>query len=462
MANSAISTKQLRSRIRGRAFEPGDPDYDEMRKVFVGGVDKHPAVIVRVADAADVARCVDVAREDGFELAVRSGGHSASGYGVTEGGIVIDLRDLRNLAVNVDDGSAWADAGLTARDYSEATHAYGLATGFGDTGSVGIGGLTVGGGIGLLSRKYGLTVDDLIAAEVVTADGQIRRADAQTNPELYWAIRGGGGNFGVSTRFEFRLHQVGTVLGGLLILPATAETITSFVAAAEAAPDELTTIANVMPAPPLPFIPAEHRGKIVILATVVYDGAIDVGQHVLATIRSAVRPIADLIRPMQYPEIFPPDIPDFHPMGATRNMYLDTVDHRAAEVIMQYLETSTAVQRAAQIRVLGGAIARVPNEATAYAHRTRRILVNVAAAYSHIHEAATHQAWADAFWQALRSGQTGAYVNFLGSDGTARIHEAYPGQTWERLTRIKARYDPTNLFHLNQNVTVDSGQHPAA
>ena len=453
MATSAITTKQLRSLIRGRVIEPGDPDYDEMRKVFVGGVDKHPAFVVRVADAADVARSVDVAREHGFELAVRGGGHSASGYGVTEGGIVIDLRDMRSLAVNVDDGTAWADAGLTARDYSAAAHEHGLATGFGDTGSVGIGGLTVGGGIGLLSRKYGLTIDDLLAAEVVTADGQIRRADAQTNPELYWAVRGGGGNFGVATRFRFRLHQVGTVLGGLLILPATAETIASFVAAADAAPDELTTIANVMPAPPLPFVPAEHRGKMVILASVVYAGAIDAGQHAVTTIRSVATPIADLVRPMEYPEIYPPDIPDFHPIGASRNMYLDAIDHRAAEVIMHYLETSTAVQRAAQIRVLGGAIARVPDEATAYAHRSRRILVNVAAAYSHADEAGTHQAWADAFWQALRSGQSGAYVNFLGSDGAVRLQEAYPGQTWERLIRIKARYDPTNLFHLNQNVT---------
>jgi FAD/FMN-containing dehydrogenase len=204
---------------------PDDPSYDQARAVFYGKFDRRPAVIVRAADASEVAQVVALARETGLELAVRSGGHSLAGHGVSEGGIVLDLSAMRALDIDAEGRTAWAQTGLTAGQYTTAAGAYGLATGFGDTGSVGIGGITLGGGVGYLVRKHGLTIDQLLAAELVTADGRLLRVDAETHPELFWAIRGGGGNFGVATRFQFRLHPVDTIVGGMLVLPATPEVI---------------------------------------------------------------------------------------------------------------------------------------------------------------------------------------------------------------------------------------------
>src|ERR1041384_3739013 len=259
---NTISIAQLRTEFKDRVFAPGDAEYDKARTLFYGGMDRHPAVIIRVKDVDDVVRVVKIARETGLPLAVRSGGHSVAGHSIADNGIVLDLSGMRDLQIDVDGQTAWAEAGLTAGAYTTAAAAHGLATGFGDTGSVGIGGLTTGGGVGYLVRKYGLTIDDLLAAEVVTADGQRLRVDADTNLDLFWAIRGGGGNFGVVTRFQFRLHKVDSVYGGMLFLPATADVIASFMSLAESAPEELSAIANVMPAPPMPFLPAEYHGKL--------------------------------------------------------------------------------------------------------------------------------------------------------------------------------------------------------
>jgi FAD/FMN-containing dehydrogenase len=239
----SLSIDRLRTDLRGDVLAPGDPGYDEARTVFPGNVDRHPAVVVRPIDAEEVSAVVSVARETGLELAVKSGGHSGPGFGVSDGGIVLDLSAMKGLDIDADGRSAWAETGLTAGEYPTAAGAHGLATGFGDTGSVGIGGITLGGGIGFLVRKHGLTIDDLLAAEVVTADGRLLHVDENTHPDLFWAIRGGGGNFGVATRFRFRLHDVPSIVGGILMLPATPEVIASFVAEAEAAPDELSTIA---------------------------------------------------------------------------------------------------------------------------------------------------------------------------------------------------------------------------
>ena len=275
--SSPLSIPKLREDLTGRVIAPDDPEYDEARTVFVGGIDRRPAVIVRVANAADVSRVVSLARETGLELAVRSGGHSMP-ICVSDGGIVLDLSDMKAMDIDVEGRTAWAETGLTAGEYTTAAAAHGLATGFGDTGSVGIGGITLGGGVGFLVRKYGLTIDDLLAAEIVTADGELLQVDAETHPDLFWAIRGGGGNFGVATRFQFRLHEVGTIVGGMLILPATPEVIASFIAEAEAAPEELSTIANVMPAPPMPFVPEEQHGKLVIMALMAYAGDAEDGR----------------------------------------------------------------------------------------------------------------------------------------------------------------------------------------
>jgi hypothetical protein len=451
--SATVAIPQLRAVLNGRVITPEDAGYDEARTVFYGGIDRRPAVIVRVADATDVSRVVSLARESGLELAVRSGGHSLAGHSTTDGGILLDLSEMKNLEIDVEGRTAWAETGLTAGEYTTAVGAHGLATGFGDTGSVGIGGITLGGGVGYLVRKHGLTIDDLLAAEVVTADGELLRVDAESHPDLFWAIRGGGGNFGVATRFHYRLHEVSTIVGGMLILPATPEVIASFVAEAEAAPEELSTIANVMPAPPMPFVPAEMHGRLIIMALMAYAGEVEAGERAIAPFRALATPIADMVKPMPYPEIYPPEEGDFHPTAVARTMFVNTIDHDVAQTIVEYLRASDASMRAAQIRVLGGAMARVSAEATAFAHRNSPIMVNVAAFYEGPEDRAGREAWVTDFAAALRQqGEGGAYVGFLGEEGEGRIHEAYPGSTFERLAEIKERYDPTNLFRLNQNI----------
>jgi FAD/FMN-containing dehydrogenase len=446
-----LSIEQLRDAVRGRVIAPDDGDYDAARTIMYGGLDQRPAAIVQVADADDVARVIGTARETGLELAVRCGGHSAAGHSSTDGGIVIDVRDLTGLDIDAANKTAWAGSGLTAGEYSTAAAEHGLATGFGDTGSVGIAGITLGGGVGYLGRKHGLTIDNLLAAEVVTADGHVLVTDAESHPDLFWAIRGGGGNFGVVTRFKFRLHDVSRFVGGMFVLPATADTVAGFVAAAEAAPEELSTIGNVMPCPPLPFVAEEHHGSLVIFAMLAYAGEVEAAQAALAPFRALATPLADMVRPSTYPEMFPPEDPDYHPTAVSRTMFIDRVDRPVAETIMRFLEASDASMRVAQLRVLGGAIARVPADATAYAHRASRIMVNVAAFYEG-DDKPIREAWVAEFSAALNQGDSGAYVNFVGDEGEARVRAAYPGATWDRLARIKAEYDPDNLFRRNQNI----------
>ena len=447
-----ISIDKVRTDIQGRVIGPDDAGYDEARTPFYGGIDRRPAVIVRVANDTDVARVIALARETGLELAVRSGGHSIPGHSVSEGGIVLDLADMRAIDIDPDGRTAWSETGVTAVGFANAAHEHGLALGFGDTGSVGIGGITLGGGVGYLSRRYGLTIDDLLAADVVTADGEVRRVDAEQEPDLFWAVRGGGGNFGVATRFRYRLHDLPTVVGGMLLLPATAESIAGFVALAEAAPEEFSAIANVAKAPPMPFVPEEAHGKPAIMALVCYAGGPEEGERVLAPFRALGEPFADMVRPIPYPEIYPPEEEGYRPTATAHNMFVDTIGVPEAETILEHLATSTAMMGVAQLRVLGGAVARVPNDATAYAHRDSRIMVNIAALYQRVEEAEQHLPWVRGFADALRQGDDGAYVNFLADEGEERIRAAYPGGTWDRLREIKARYDPTNLFRLNQNI----------
>jgi FAD/FMN-containing dehydrogenase len=452
LSQSGISIAKLRAELAGDVIGPEDAEYEHARRVFLALVDRRPAMIVRPPDADGVARVVSLARESGIELAVRSGGHSSAGHGVCEDGIVLDLSRMKALEIDPGRRIARAETGLTAGEVTNALAAHGLAVGLGDTGSVGLGGLTLGGGVGYLVRKHGLTIDDLLAVEIVTADGRLLRADAEQHVDLFWALRGGGGNFGVATRFEYRLQPVETVTGGMLILPATPEIVASFVEAAEAAPEELSTIANVMTAPPLPFIPAEHHGRLVILAMLVHAGPSEAGERALAPFRALAAPIADHVRPMSYADIYPPEDEDYRPLAAARTLFVDTIDRGVAETILDRLRASTAMMRAAQIRVLGGAMARVHTEATAFAHRKSRILVNVAAIFATPEEAPIHESWATDFAEALRQADTGAYANFLGDEGEERVRAAYPGRTWDRLVAVKRQYDPTNLFRLNQNI----------
>ncbi len=443
---------KLRNSVQGKVIQPEEAGYDEARSVFYSWVTKKPGVIVKAANAEDVKAVVNFARDNGIELAVHGGGHSIAGHSLSEGGVALDMSGMQGLDIDISARTAWAEAGLTAGKYTEVTGAHGMATGFGDTGTVGIGGLTLGGGVGYLVRKYGLTIDSLLAADIVTANGELLRVDEENSPDLFWAIRGGGGNFGVVTRFKFKLHPVSDIVGGMLFLPATADTISGFMSAAEEASDELSTIANVMPAPPMPFLPPEVVGKTIIFAMLVYAGSGEAGEKAIAPFKKLATPLGDMIGPKKYPEIYAgPEGP--HPVaGSALTMFVDKIDHSDAQLILDRLERNDAPIRVTQLRVLGGAMARVPVMATAFAHRKSKIMVNVATLYENPADASRHQAWTNETANALKQTDTGAYVNFLGNEGEARIRAAYPGFTWQRLSEIKKKYDPSNLFRLNQNI----------
>jgi FAD/FMN-containing dehydrogenase len=447
-----LSTSQLPRDLEGEVLSPEDHAYDEARTVFAAHIDRRPALIARVAGPDDIARVIARAGETGAELAVRGGGHSPAGHGVCDGGIVIDLSALRSFELDAAGRTAWAGAGRTAGAFTVAAGEHGLATGFGDTGSVGIGGITLAGGIGFLVRKHGLTIDNLLAAEIVTADGRLRRVDAETEPELFWALRGGGGNFGVVTRLKYRLRPVDTVVGGLLVLPATPEVIAGFVAEAERAPDELSTIVNVMHSPPLPFVPEELHGSLVAMARMVYAGDVEAGQRAVAPFRALAEPVAELLRPMKYPEMHP-DEQGYRPVAVARATFAGSVGSRQAETILERIGESSATMAACEIRVLGGAMARVPADATAFAHRQSRMMINVAAIYDpSTSERSEHAAWACGLSAELDDGDAGAYAGLLADEGEQRVRAAYPGATWERLAAVKATYDPDNVFRLNQNI----------
>jgi FAD/FMN-containing dehydrogenase len=450
-----IPISGLRAALDGKVIAPDDPGYDDARGVFFSGFDRRPAAVVRVADASDVSRVVNLARETGAELAVRSGGHGRAGHGSSEGGIVLDLSEMNAVEIDAEGRTAWAQPGVKAGDYTKATGEHGLATGLGDTATVGVGGITLSGGLGFLVRKNGLTIDDVLAVEVVTADGEILEVDEENHADLFWALRGGGGNFGVATRLRFRLHEIDEVVGGMLVLPANVEVITGLVDAADAAPEELSMIANIIKAPPLPFVPAERHGKPVVMASMVFAGDAEAGARAIAPIRALAPPIADMVRPIRYHEMY--EGPE-HPrpgFDAGTNLLVNGFAPGAAEAILEHLETSTAHVAYAQLRVLGGAMARVPDGATAFGHRGAKMMLNVAAMYQRPDEGPEHEAWVSSLATALSDGTCAAYVGFLGDDGDQGVRRAYPPATLERLAEVKRRYDPDNLFRRNLNV------HPA-
>jgi FAD/FMN-containing dehydrogenase len=442
---------EFRSNFKGRVVQPADVDFDKLREVALGGIDKRPGLILRPKTTDDVVAAVNYARDGGRELAVRSGGHSGAGHSTTEGGLVIDLRDLKRLDIDVGAKTAWAETGLTAGEVSQAVTEKGLAIGFGDAATVGIGGIVTGGGVGYLSRKHGLTIDSVLAAEVVTADGKVHTVDANHEPDLFWAIRGGGGNFGIVTRFKFKLNPLPAFTGGMMALPATAETIDGFVKAAKEAPVELSTIANIMPAPPMPFLPKEWVGKLIILAMLAYSGDDAAAQDALKPFRALAKPLADFVKPGPYMQMFPPEDPNYKPIATYRNAYLSIRPGIGKTVIDQI----NAIQgmRVIQIRVLGGAIDKVANDATAYGHRNHEAMAQIVSFYDGTPaDKAEKQKWIDGFAAALDTVDGAAYVNFVGDEGAARVRDAYPKATYERLRKIKKQYDPNNLFRLNQNI----------
>jgi FAD/FMN-containing dehydrogenase len=454
MASSAgqaqdVST-DLRSQLDGELITPDDSSYDDARQVFFKGWDRRPLAVAQVANASDVARVVTAARETGLDLAVRSGGHSRPGYGTVDGGLVIDLSAMNKTEVDADAKIAWVETGSTAGQFTTATAEHNLIAGLGDTGSVGIGGITLAGGVGFLVRKNGLTIDNLLAAEVVTADGEILQVSEDSEPDLFWAIRGGEGNFGVATRLQLQLDEIPQIVGGMLMLPATPETIAGFVQAADAAPVELSTIANVMIAPPMPMIPEEAHGKPVIMGLFAYSGPADKGEQVLAPFRALADSFADMLRPMPYPGLYEGPEPEAR-FGAGTNFFADSFGASEAEAALDGLAKSTAMMKVVQLRVLGGAYGQVPNDATAFPHRDRKLMINVTAMFVDPSEAETHEAWGADLGKAL--GQDGVgYVGFLGDEDAETLRDAYPNGAWDRLRELKGRYDPDNLFHLNHNI----------
>lgn len=441
--------EMLAASLRGRVVQPANSEYDTIRALIPGNYDHRPAAVIRVAKSTDIAAVLSFARATGLEVSVRSGGHTGHG---TNGGLVIDLRDLNGIDIDPVARTAWAGTGLTAGEVTAAVEPHKLIVGFGDTAGVGIGGLTSGGGIGYLVRKHGLSIDSVLAAEVVTVDGDILIVDETHHPDLFWAIRGGAGNFGVVTRWKFRLHPLPAFTGGPLVLPATPAVIARFVALAAAAPEQLSTIASVMPAPPVPFVPADLHGKPVFWCMMAFAGDDEAAQRALAPFREIALPIADLVAPGPFSSVYVPHDFSMRPSFSVRSRMMDHLDVEEAKTIIDFVERSDAPMRLGEIRVLGGAMARVPSDATAFAHRSSLIMTSFIAISATPEDAKRHDRWAEEGIARLEQGEDRVYVNFITSDRPERIHAAYPAATWEKLRRLKRRYDPENLLRLNKNI----------
>lgn len=429
----------LRSVVDGAVLTSGDPGYDDARTPFFAHRIGRPAAVVRPRHSADVAATIRVAASSGTPLHVRGGGHSAWGTG---DGLLLDLGSLTDLDLDPATDIGWAAGGLTAGALTRKLGQHGVAVGLGDTPTTGVAGLTLGGGIGFLARRHGLTIDKLLAAEVVTADGRVRLVDPGQDPDLFWAIRGGGGGFGVVTRLRFRLARLREVLGGTLLLPATPRTIAELTRVCAEADRDLTVISTVLPAPPIPGIPAAVVGRPVLLALVCHlDPAR--AETALRPLRGIAPPLLDRLQPMPYPALLE-ETPDRGLRPAMQTLFVNEVDEAAGAAMLDHLAQARSQQRLVQIRVLGGAVGDPGVAATAYAHRRAPILIMI------MHGDEPGYGWADRWARRVRGsldqGIDGAYVNFLGVDGAERLAAAYPGPTLARLRAVKSAYDPDNLF----------------
>lgn len=449
-----VDLRPLEQRLRGMLLRPGMPAYDSARQLMNRAVTRRPAAIAQVADAQDVVEVVRFARDHGLPLAVRSGGHSSAGYGMVDDALVVDLSAMKRVTIDPNARLARVEAGVTSGELAPLTQAHGLAISTGDTSSVGFGGLATGGGIGFMVRKHGLTIDNLVAAQVVTASGKLVTASEREHPDLFWAIRGGGGNFGIVTEFTVRLAEVGQILGGDLVLPASREVIRGYLDYVADAPDELTTIANLMHAPPAPYVPEARVGEVVLSILATWAGDESEGQRALAPLRALAEPVADAVGLIPYPAIFNFTAHQAMPIcHVIRHVFTREVSEAAIGAALDAVEHASSPFSMVQFRGLGGVMARVGAEATAFAHRDKRYLVTILGLWMDETEDATpHRTWMDAVWPAIRAGGAGAYVNFLDDEGPERIREAYPLPTLARLAEIKRTYDPHNMFRFNQNI----------
>ena len=435
--------------VRGRALRPGEERFDAARKVWNGMIDRRPALIVQCAGAADVINAVTFAREHNLPLAVRGGGHSAAGNGVCDGGLVIDLSPMKGIRVDAAHRTARAEPGLTWAEFDRETQAFGLATTGGVVSTTGIAGLTLGGGIGWLMRTHGLTCDNLLSVDLVTADGRLRTASAEEHADLFWAVRGGGGNFGVATSFEYQLHPVGpTILGGLLIWPRplARDVLRLYRDFTQTAPESAGAYAALGTSP---------DGVPIVVVVPFYHGPIAEGEKLLQPLRTFGPPVADLVQPMPY-TAFQQILDPLNPPGNRvywKSAMLQPLHDDAIETILEHAEGSPSPLSAAIIEFYGGAANRVGVQDTAYPHRDATYALNAVAAWTDSAQDEPNIRWSRRLWEAMRPFSPGSvYVNFLGLDeGEDRVKAAY-GPNYDRLAEIKTRYDPSNLFRFNQNI----------
>jgi FAD/FMN-containing dehydrogenase len=456
----------LRQTLRGSLCLAQEAGYDEARTIWNAMIDRHPGAVVRCKGAADIVCAVRFAREHGLLLAVRGGGHNIAGNAVCEGGLLIDLSPMRAVRVDPARRTARVEPGATLGEFDKEAQAFGLATPLGINSTTGVAGLTLGGGFGWLSRKFGLAADNLISADVVTSAGELVQASATENSDLFWALRGGGGNFGVVSSFEFRLHPVGPmVLSGLIVHPfaRAEELLAGYRQVASKAPDELTVWVVLRQAPPLPFLPAEVHGKEILVFAVCYTGDEAAGKRALEPLRALGEPIADVIGMQPYAAwqtafdpLLTPGAYNYwksHNFAELSDGLLDTLASHAARLPTGECEIF--------IGQLGGATSRIAVEATAYPHRSANYVMNVHTRWRDPADERRSIDWArQLFAQTAPHATGGVYVNFMPEDETDRVSNAY-GTNYARLEALKAKYDPDNLFRLNQNVR-PSAQRPAA
>jgi FAD/FMN-containing dehydrogenase len=446
----------FRAGLRGRLFRPGDEGYDEARKVWNGMIDRRPAVIARCANVADVIAAVNFAREQRLPIAIRGGSHNVTGNAVCDGGVVVDLSSMKGIRVDPEKRTVRAEGGCTWGDVDHATHAFGLAAPGGVISTTGIAGLTLGGGIGHLTRKYGLSCDNLISADVVLADGRFVAASEKENADLFWALRGGGGNFGVVTSFEFRLHPVSQVVAGPILWPLekSREALRLYRDFMNKAPEDLSAFFAFLVVPPGPPFPQELHNKTVCGVVAVYTGPQDKADRLVAPLRGFGPPVFEHFGPVPFPAI-QRAFDALVPAGLQNYWKADFVNELSDEVIEAHVTHGAGVptiNTAVHIYPVSGAANRVGKVDTAFFHREAKYVHVLAAIYPDPADTAKNVAWVRDYWSALHPYSSGAaYVNFLMDEGEDRIRATYGGN-YERLAAIKRKYDPTNLFRLNQNI----------
>jgi FAD/FMN-containing dehydrogenase len=445
------------SDVNGMVIAPGSVEYERARMVWNGMIDRRPALIVRCTTAADVMSSVKFAREHDLSLAVRGGGHNVTGNAVCDDGIVIDLSKMKGIRVDTERREAYAQAGLTWGEYDRTTQSFGLATPAGVISTTGIAGLTLGGGFGWLSRKHGLTCDNVLSADIVTADGKFTRVNPSDHGDLFWGLRGGGGNFGVVTSFQYRLHPVDTVMAGPVFHPLAAERemLECFRLVTQRASDELSMVAMLMTAPPVPFLPPSSHGSKVMASVACHCGPPAEATSELGPLKACAKPLADLLGPMPYitlqsmsDQMSPPGVRHYW-----KSEYLTDLTSAAIESLVAAHANTPSPLSLIGVHHLQGAIARVGENETAFSHRNAAYIVIIDSAWTDPAEDEVHIRWAQTTWQSIRQFSAGGtYVNFLMDEGTERIQDAYGTEKYQRLLDLKRKYDRENLFRHNHNI----------